>query len=104
MSVIEMHSSWLAINSIVCCPNECKYCLLKATNDNNCFPRQLVSPKETVNQLLEYKHYDKDIPLCLLPNTKSKNIEYLLDLLQGLENQNVKNDSIIITKFSILVK
>ena len=48
MSVIEMHSSWLAINSIVGCPNNCKYCLLQATNDNNCFPRQLVSPKEYV--------------------------------------------------------
>ena len=94
MSVIEMHSSWLAINSIVGCPNGCKYCLLQATNDNNCFPRQLVSPKEAVNQLLEYKYYDKDIPLCLLPNTdvfvNPKNIEYLLDLLQELENQNIK--------------
>ena len=105
MSVIEMHSSWLAINSIVGCPNGCKYCLLQATNDNNCFPRQLVSPKEVVNQLLEYKYYDKDIPLCLLPNTdvfvNPKNIEYLLDLLQELENQNVKNDLIIITKCNI---
>lgn len=105
MSVIEMHSSWLAINSIVGCPNGCKYCLLQATNDNNCFPRQLVSPKEAVNQLLEYKYYDKDIPLCLLPNTdvfvNPKNIEYLLDLLQELENQNVKNDLIIITKCNI---
>lgn len=105
MSVIEMHSSWLAINSIVGCPNGCKYCLLQATNDSNCFPRQLVSPKEAVNQLLEYKYYDKDIPLCLLPNTdvfvNSKNIEYLLDLLQELENQNIKNDLIIITKCNI---
>lgn len=105
MSVIEMHSSWLAINSIVGCPNGCKYCLLQATNDNNCFPRQLVSPKEAVNQLLEYKYYDKDIPLCLLPNTdvfvNPKNIEYLLDLLQELENQNIKNDLIIITKCNI---
>lgn len=105
MSVIEMHSSWLAINSIVGCPNGCKYCLLQATNDNNCFPRQLVSPKEAVNQLLEYKYYDKDIPLCLLPNTdvfvNPKNIEYLLDLLQELENQNAKNDLIIITKCNI---
>lgn len=105
MSVIEMHSSWLAINSIVGCPNGCKYCLLQATNNNNCFPRQLVSPKEAVNQLLEYKYYDKDIPLCLLPNTdvfvNPKNIEYLLDLLQELENQNIKNDLIIITKCNI---
>jgi len=60
MSVIEMHSSWLAINLIVGCPNWCKYCLLQTTNDNNCLP------KESVKQLLEYKYYDKDISVCLL--------------------------------------
>ncbi len=52
MSEIEMDSSWLAINSIVDYLNGCKYCLLQATNDNNCFPRQLISPKEAVVHLL----------------------------------------------------
>lgn len=69
MSVIEMHSSWFAINSIVGCPNGCKYCLLQVTNDNNCLPKELATPKESVKQLLEYKYYDEDIPVCLLPNT-----------------------------------
>lgn len=89
MNVIEMHSSWLAINSIVGCPNGCKYCLLQATNDNKCFPKEIVTPEEAVKQLLEYKYYDKDIPVCLLPNTdvfvNPKNIRYLLDLLTELE-------------------
>ena len=105
MSVIEMHSSWLAINSIVGCPNGCKYCLLQATNDNNCLPKELVTPKEAVKQLLEYKYYDEDIPLCLLPNTdvfvSKKNIKYLLELLNELDKNNVKNDLIIITKCKI---
>ena len=69
MSVIEMHFSWFAINSIVGCPNWCKYCLLQVTNDNNCLPKELATPKESVKQLLEYKYYDEDIPVCLLPNT-----------------------------------
>ncbi|MGN0973953.1 MAG: radical SAM protein [Bacilli bacterium] len=105
MNVIEMHSSWLAINSIVGCPNGCKYCLLQATNDNKCFPKEIVTPKEAVKQLLEYKYYDKDIPVCLLPNTdvfvNPKNIRYLLDLLAELERQNVTNDLVIITKCNI---
>lgn len=105
MNVIEMHSSWLAINSIVGCPNGCKYCLLQATNDNKCFPKEIVSPEEAVKQLLEYKYYDKDIPVCLLPNTdvfvNPKNIRYLLDLLAELERQNVTNDLVIITKCNI---
>ena len=105
MSVIEMHSSWLAINSIVGCPNGCKYCLLQATNDNNCLPKELATPKESVKQLLEYKYYDKDIPLCLLPNTdvfvNPKNTKYLLELLDELDKNNIKNDLIIITKCRI---
>ena len=105
MNVIEMHSSWLAINSIVGCPNGCKYCLLQATNDNKCFPKEIVTPEESVKQLIEYKYYDKDIPVCLLPNTdvfvNPKNIKYLLDLLVELERQNVTNDLVIITKCNI---
>lgn len=105
VSVIEMHSSWLAINSIVGCPNGCKYCLLQATNNNNCFPKELATPEESVRQLLEYKYYDKDIPVCLLPNTdvfvNPKNIKYLLELLNEIEKNNVLNDLIIITKCRI---
>lgn len=105
MSVIEMHSSWLAINSIVGCPNGCKYCLLQATNDNNCLPKELATPEEAVKQLLEYKYYDKDIPVCLLPNTdvfvNPKNVKYLLKLLDEIEKNNILNDLIIITKCKI---
>ena len=105
MAAIEMHSSWLAINSILGCPNGCKYCLLQATGDNNCFPKQLITPEEAVEELLKYKYYDKKIPLCLLPNTdvfvNPKNTKYLLELLDELEKHNVKNDLIIITKCKI---
>ena len=95
MSVIEMHSSWLAINSIVGCPNGCKYCLLQATNDNNCFPKELATPEEAVKQLLNYKYYNTDIFV------NSKNIKYLLKLLDVLDQNNVMNDLIIITKCNI---
>lgn len=105
MAVVEMHSSWLAINSILGCPNCCKYCLLQATGDNNCFPKQLATPKEAVETLLSYKYYDNDIPLCLLPNTdvfvNPKNFKYLLELLDEIEKHNIKNDLIIITKCRI---
>ena len=105
MASIEMHSSWLAINSIVGCPNGCKYCLLQATGDSNCFPKVLETPKEIVKELLKYKYYDKNIPVCLLPNTdvfvNSKNIRYLLELLDELDSNNVMNDLIIITKCKV---
>ena len=48
-----MHFSWLAVNSILGCPNGCKYCLLQATGDNNCFPKQLIIPREAVAEFSE---------------------------------------------------
>jgi len=105
MSVIEMHSSWLAINSIVGCPNGCKYCLLQANDNNNCIPSILASPEESVTELLSFKYYDKDIPVCLLPNTDAfvnQNIvNYLLQLIDEIDKRNVMNDLIIITKCKI---
>lgn len=105
MAVVEMHSSWLAINSILGCPNGCRYCLLQATGDNLCRPRELVNPKEAVEELLRYKYYDKSIPVCLLPNTdvfvNPKNTNYLMELFDEIENHNIKNDLVIITKCDI---
>ena len=105
MAIIEMHSSWLAINSILGCPNGCKYCLLQATNNNIAKPKELATPYESVDALLKSKYYDKKIPLCLLPNTDvfvtKSNINYLLKLLDEIENRNIKNDLIIITKCEI---
>ena len=105
MAVIEMHSTWLAINSILGCPNGCKYCFLQATGDNCSLPKQLVTPKEAVKQLLKHKYYDEKIPVCLLPNTDAfvnpKNIEYLIELLDEIDKNNIKNDLIIITKCKI---
>lgn len=105
MAVVEMHSSWLAINSIIGCPNGCRYCLLQATGDNLCRPRELVNPKEAVEELLKYKYYDESIPVCLLPNTdvfvNPKNTNYLIELFNEIENHNIKNDLVIITKCDI---
>lgn len=105
MTVIEMYPSRLAINSIVGYPNGCKYCLLQATGNNCCFPKETASSKYAVKELLNYKYYDKNISVCLLSNTdvfvNSKNIKYLLGLLCELENNNVKNDLVIINKYKI---
>ena len=105
MAVVEMHSSWLAINSILGCPNGCRYCLLQATGDNLCRPRELVNPKEAVEELLKYKYYDESIPVCLLQNTdvfvNPKNTNYLMELFEEIENHNIKNDLVIITKCDI---
>jgi len=34
MPLVDMHSSWLVINSIVGCTNACKYCFLQDKNNH----------------------------------------------------------------------
>ncbi len=102
MSVIDLHYTWLVINSIVGCSNGCKYCFLF-----NQYPEITVyaSPEESITQLLQYPYYDKDIPLCLFPNTdiflSENNRSYLLKILEIIEKKGIFNDIVLITKCKI---
>lgn len=102
MTLVDMHSSWLVINSIVGCTNACKYCLLQDKGKNLCSPKVLGTPQEAVRDLINFKYYDETLPLCLFPNTdiflNESNINYLLDTLDELENNEVRNDLVLITK------
>lgn len=102
MGLVDMHSSWLVINSIVGCTNSCKYCILQDKGRNLCTPRVLGTPEETIRELLDFKYYDKSLPLCLFPNTdiflNEDNIKYLLEILNEIEKNNICNDLILITK------
>lgn len=101
-NVVQMHDTWLVINSIVGCTNGCTYCFLQATNKNISDPKYLVSPEEAINELFNSKYYSPNIPLCLLSNTdpflNEKNILYLKKLLTYLALNKVKNPIVIITK------
>jgi len=99
--LVDLHNSWLVINSVVGCNNGCKYCFLG--NKQNCsIPRVLASPEDVVRELIHYEYYDKSIPLCLFPNTdiflNQNNINYLLETLDILEKYQIENDIVIITK------
>lgn len=102
MDLIEMHSSWLVINSIIGCPNGCKYCFLQGDGKNMCLPTFFSSPEEIVKELLNFKYYDETLPICLFPNTdiflNEKTISYLLLTLDELEKNNIKNDLVLVTK------
>ena len=101
-SVIEMHSTWLAINSIVGCTNGCKYCFLQTTNKNLSKPCVKVSPESAIKELLESKYYNASIPICLLPNTDAflnkTNIEYLKKLILEIKKNKIPNTLTIVTK------
>lgn len=100
--VIQMHDTWLAVNSVVGCTNGCKYCFLQATGDNLTKPKFLATPEEAINKLFNSKYYDETIPVCLLPNTdpflNKKTIQYTKELIKLLAEKKIKNPLILITK------
>jgi len=100
--IIDMHDSWLVINSIQGCTNGCKYCFLQGINNNLTYPQIIVPAKEVVEKMLSYKYYDSKIPICLLPGTDAflndTNINYMHELLNILDNKNISNPIILITK------
>lgn len=104
-SVIEMHSTWLAINSIVGCTNGCKYCFLQTKNENLKQPNIIIDEKNAIKELLESKYYNDSIPINLLPNTDSflnrTNINYLKNLILEIKKNNINNPLTIVTKCSI---
>lgn len=100
--IIQMHDSWLTVNSIVGCTNGCKYCFLQSTCDNLAKPKYKVSATEAIEMLFSSKYYEPTIPICLLPNTdpflNQNNIDYTKELLRLISIKNISNPIILITK------
>lgn len=101
-TIIEMHATWLAVNSVIGCTNGCKYCFLQSTNKNISKPIYLKGSRMAIDDLIKSKYYLEDIPVCLLPNTDAflnqKNMEYLKELLYEINKRNLRNPIILITK------
>ena len=100
--IIDMHDTWLVINSIQGCNNGCKYCFLQGINNNLTYPQIIVPAEEVVEKLLSYQYYDSKIPICLLPGTDAflndTNIKYMHELLNILDKKEISNPIILITK------
>lgn len=100
--IIDMHDTWLVINSIQGCTNGCKYCFLQSINNNMAKPSIIATAAEAIESLFSSKYYEPSIPLCLLPGTDAflneQNTEYLRELLGLLEQNQVSNPIVIITK------
>jgi hypothetical protein len=103
--LIQMHSSWIAINSIQGCPNKCQYCFMRRYESIGVKPVEIATPEETIEALLKFKYYQSNIPLCLFPSTDimatKSNISYLLDLFNEIEKRNLLNPLVLVTKMFI---
>ena len=99
---VDIHASWLVVNSVQGCAKACKYCFLKerGLNQTNFFV--LKKAEDVVEELLNHKMYNQHIPLCLLPNTdifaSQRHQEEFINILNILISKNVKNTICFITK------
>lgn len=100
--IIEVHSSWIVINSIQGCPKSCRYCFLNAQNQTGVKPTQLLSHEETIDALLKHKYYHPAIPLCFFTHTDplatQSNRDALIALLRLCKERGIKNIKCFSTK------
>ena len=83
--IVDTHASWIALNPIHGCPFRCRYCFLNGFDNTSKKPVELCSTTDAVKQLLEYKFYNYEIPLCLFTSTEifstESNINYAMNML-----------------------
>lgn len=102
--VIKQQKSWLAVNPVIGCPSECKYCY---RHDDNIFsveePIQIENEEETLNNLLNHRFFLlNSTPIAMHNMTTDpffelpKKVTYRL--LEGLDNLGYKNTVGLITK------
>lgn len=100
--IIDMHDTWLVINTIQGCTNGCKYCFLQSIDNNITKPRIIATAAEAISCLFSSKYYNPIIPICLLPGTDAflneNNEKYTRELLTLLAEKRVSNPIILVTK------
>ena len=87
--LISYHDTWISLDPIQGCPYECVYCVLRhAGNTGIKKPRQVVSPKETVERLLRYPFFVKGSTYLAIGNETDmlhpRNCDYLILLLSEM--------------------
>lgn len=101
-SIISRHSTWMAVNSIQGCPNECMYCFMRLDNLTHAKPQILFSALETVKMVRNSKYYTTDVPICYFPHTDimttRSNREYLSELIDNIMDTDLFNPVILVTK------
>ena len=103
--IVDLHASWIVLNPIQGCPNSCRYCFLNGVNLTKTKPKILATPQETIQKLLESKFYNKDIPVCIETESDgfatSESIRYMEQLLDKIDESNIFNLIVFITKCEI---
>ena len=104
-NVVQMHASWLTVNAIQGCVNNCSYCYMKRFQATNLIPKRIMPHTDVIPYIKESRYYSPDIPICLFSGTDimatKDNQEYLCQLLDEFERDTMTNPIILITKCKI---
>lgn len=101
-SIVERHSSWLAVNPIQGCPNNCLYCFMKQKNLTKVKPTILLPWKEVIDNIKRNKYYTKSVPICYFSKTDVMSLdytrEYFINLVDSILVSDIYNPFVIVTK------
>lgn len=98
--LIEKHISWIALNNIVGCPNNCAYCFLD--HKKGVAPKVECDPDLAVQSLMNSSHYRPDTPVAIMVNTDAfatkQNSQECIKILKLVTALHFKNLFILVTK------
>lgn len=100
--LFRQDESWIAMDPVVGCLNNCKYCFLQSYDQTPKKGQIIAQPEETLNHLLSVDNFDDQVELMLGSETDffmdEKNIEYLLKFLKTYKDKNFENVICLSTK------
>lgn len=99
--MINYLKSSISISSYDGCTIGCKYCILSSLDNRNTV-KKIIDEETLVEQLLKFRLYTKEIPITVNNQTdpflNNKVYDSTIKILLSLQNYNVKNPIVIITK------
>lgn len=102
---ISYHDTWISIDPIQGCPHNCVYCVLRHGKNTSKKPVEMITVSDCVDRLLKYPLFIfGNLPLAIGNETDmlhSRNITYLINLLNEIEQKKIPNPIVLLTKSQI---
>ncbi len=103
--IIDHHATWISVNPIQGCSNNCAYCFLQEKNGTGIRPICYCSPAQAVDKLINSVFYTKNEPVAFFTQTDifatKDNRSYFCELVDEIIKRDITNPLVFITKREI---